>query len=198
MTPIKCRIWTSSHGNDNHYFPKELSQLFQNKFGIDTPIIDSRPGRLFNDEFMTEFEANFHGLTDPQINVILMGDNDLRTHAVHGAQRTQENTKKIINLHKNTPHGLLIFGSLPSPATFPQTAPLANFLDDQTEDELIKLLCSDPQAYGRIGFVHTSVLFSKIRTAFRCMRKMESTSMRSEPNFLLITSFTMQANLQAS
>jgi hypothetical protein len=100
-----------------------------------------------------------------------MGDNDLRTHAVHGAQRVQENTQTLINLHKNTPHGLLLFGCLPSPATFPQTTPLANYLDDLVEKEVIKLTCSDPSAYGNIGFVHTSVLFCNQENSHQLFEK---------------------------
>ena len=106
------------------------------------PQINAKPGRLIDDNFYDELKKDFDSLDEksqPQINVILMGDNNIRTQAFKGGFRLYRTTKQIINLHKETRHPLLVLGVMPSPGTFAQTLPLSEFSDNIIQQYLINL-----------------------------------------------------------
>ena len=130
---FKVKLWTSSHGMPHNFLPASFRQIYQPNPLIELPMIDARPGRLIDDNFYDELKADFDNLDtkpQPQINVILMGDNDIRTQAFKGGFRLYNTTQKIIDLHKETRHPLLVLGVMPSPGTYPQTLPLSEFSDD--------------------------------------------------------------------
>ncbi len=93
------------------------------------PTINAKPGRFIDDNFYDELKNDFDLLdravnNKPQINVLLMGDNNIRAHAFKGGFRIYNTTQRIIKLP------LLVLGVMPSPGTFSQTLPLSEFTDD--------------------------------------------------------------------
>ena len=159
----KVKIWTSSHGMHHHFLPRALKAIFQPNTLIEFPMINARPGRLIDDNFYDEFKEDFDSLdravnNKPQINVLLMGDNNIRTHAFKGGFRIYNTTKMIIDLHKDTRHPLLVLGVMPSPGTFAQTLPLSEFTDDIL-DKYVKAYHRKGQA-SNIAFATTMRFFS--------------------------------------
>lgn len=158
--PLAVKIWTSSHGLGSHHFPQSLRKVFEENDKIKFPEINAKGGRMITDEFvetyLQELEKNKN--SKPQISVLLLGDNDIRTFARKGAFKVFKNTKRIIEAHKNTCHPLLLLGLMPSPKTHHKTISIAEYLDD-TFQEAIANSYSDP-ANRIFGFVCTASFFS--------------------------------------
>ena len=137
---LKVKLWTSSHGMHKHYLPQSFKQIYKPNPLIALPEIDAKPGRLINEIFFDELKSDFDNLDEnspPQINVLLMGDNNLRTQAFRGGFRLYKTTKQIVDLHKETRHPLLVLGVLPSPGTYNQTLPLSEFSDNIIQQYII-------------------------------------------------------------
>ena len=102
VTPCVVKIWTSSHGTDRHHFPGALQTEFNSSIEkseyMKYPLIDAKPGRLMNDRFFGQIEDDFAMIPDDtsRLNVILMGDNDIRTHGNGGGYRILNKSKKLI------------------------------------------------------------------------------------------------------
>ena len=127
--PFEVLIWTSGHGTSLHHFPINLGKAYQeckhqNKHLIQAPFANAVPGRVmkpsFYDEVKTDFEKIGPGIR--RMNIIMMGDNDVRCLAYSGSFRVIKQGGRIVELHKGTPHALVLCGLLPSPATHNLTA----------------------------------------------------------------------------
>ena len=166
VRPCVVKIWTSSHGTDRHHLPGALQIEYNSIPGISEhmkyPLIDAKPGRLMNDRFLKEIEDEFAILPDDtsRLNVILMGDNDIRTHGQGGGYRILSKSKKLINLHKNTKHALLLMGQMPSPVSHVQTSGISDYADYRVQREIEKLHQQSTVDHPeKIGFVRTSLFF---------------------------------------
>ena len=86
-------------------------------------MVNAIPGRQTKDVFVREVTQDFENIPPDvkRINIILMGDNDVRNNDYVGACRVEQNIGKLIELHKNSRHGLIVCGLLPSPATWRNT-----------------------------------------------------------------------------
>ena len=166
VTPCVVKIWTSSHGTDRHHFPGALQSEFnsctEKSEYMKYPLVDAKPGRLMNDRFFGQIEDDFAMIPDDtsRLNVILMGDNDIRTHGNGGGYRILNKSKKLINLHKDTKHALLLMGQMPSPVSHVQTSGISDYADFRVQREIEKLhqeTTTDHQE--KIGFVRTSLFF---------------------------------------
>lgn len=159
--PFAVKIWTSSHGLPSHHFPQSLKAIFEENDKIKFPSIDAKGGRMITDDFVANYISQFDQIRDssePQISVLLLGDNDIRKFAKKGAFKVFRNTKQIIETHKGSCHPLLLLGIMPSPKTHALTLPMAEYLDDVMQAEIAKLY-TEPE--NKIfAFVCTSAFFS--------------------------------------
>ena len=161
--PAEVVIWTSSHGTDYHHLPAELEKIYSKNTNmqeyLNKPLINAKPGRLMNSQFMQDFTSDFQTInpSTTRLSIILMGDNDLRCLGVSGCYRVLNNTRKLIKLHENSQHALLIFGLMPSPATHHQTSGHADYCDFRVRKEIERAHEIDKSR--NIGFVKTSVFF---------------------------------------
>ena len=162
--PFEVMLWTSSHGSDHHFLPNEISNFYSKHQKMQSfmakPLINAKPGRLMNSQFIAEFTKDFESL-DPsttRVSIILMGDNDLRSLGVNGGSRVLNNSKKLIELHKDTNHALLLMGLMPSPATHQQTDGHADYCDFRVRKEVAKAHETGNPRF--IGFVQTSTFFN--------------------------------------
>jgi hypothetical protein len=127
--PFEVKIWTSSHGTDYHHFPSSLQKAFSNNTHplrdslISLPLVNAIPGRETKSPFVYDFRHDFDNipLDVRRVNVLLIGDNDIRNNDYVGASRIENNFQKIMDFHKGSPHCLIICGLLPSPATLTHT-----------------------------------------------------------------------------
>lgn len=158
--PFPVKIWTSSHGLGSHYFPQSLREVFAENDKIKFPEINAKGGRMITDDFvityLEEFKNNKN--SEPQISVLLLGDNDIRRYSRKGAFKVYKNTKQIIEAHKQSQHPLLLLGLMPSPKTHAETNPISEYLDDTFQQE-IQNLHSNPE-YRHLGFVSTASFFT--------------------------------------
>jgi len=122
--PFEVMIWTSSHGTPFHHFPVNLVKAYDecthhNKHLITMPSVNAIPGRCMKPGFFLEVQADFEKI-DPKarrMNIILMGDNDVRCMALPGSYRVLKQGGRLVELHGDTHHALVLCGLLPSPAT---------------------------------------------------------------------------------
>jgi hypothetical protein len=160
MIPFQVKIWTSSHGTARHYFPETLHKNFITNDYYLFPTIDAKPGRLTDEEFMENFLTDFGKISEnvKRVNVLLMGDNDLRKDLDRGAFDLFSNTKICIEKHLDTRHALLVLGLIVSPYLFNLRGSHFNVADFKIEQEVRNL---HSQEKGRnIGFSRTSTYFS--------------------------------------
>ena len=142
-TPLTVRIWTSSHGTEYHHFPQSLKEEYQKKqeyFSLfSEPEVFAKPGRLWDRWFMWEFENHFDPCaTTPTLNVILLGGNDIRRDFKRGCCRIYYGSKALIGMHAQSPHLLLLMGSMPSPATHEQTEWISARTNEAVRGEIVK------------------------------------------------------------
>lgn len=165
--PCSVTIWTSSHGTDRHHFPLSLGSAFNELLPevekyMFLPSISAKPGRFSNSDFMREFTNNFNDLP-PQpthLNIILMGDNDIRSLGVDGGWRHYKNALKMIEMTKNSPHALLLMGIMPSPVSYLQTDVHADYCDFRVRKEVEALhKTKDLSGPQKIGFIRTAQFF---------------------------------------
>lgn len=160
-TPFKVKIWTSSHGLESHHFPQSLETVFQESSKLKQIQIDAKGGRQINEEFVAEYLKDFRKvkeLGEPQITVLLMGDNNIRKFAKKGAFKVFKFTKEIIKAHEGTCHPLLVLGLMPSPKTHHSTISIAEYLDDILQETIFKL---HKDSSGRFfAFVCTTSFFT--------------------------------------
>jgi hypothetical protein len=165
LTPYEALIWTSSHGTAFHHFPKNIERSLkentnENKNIISKIEINAVPGRQTKNLFVAEMTQNFWSIPDEtkRINVILMGDNDIRSNDYLGASRVEQNIGRIIELHKGSRHGLIVCGLLPSPATWKEN----DFLFHRVSNRLYKQVESaNSNPLGRrIAFLKTIHVFT--------------------------------------
>ena len=161
--PVEVVIWTSSHGTDYHHLPLEIDKIYSKSTNmpefLNKPLINAKPGRMMNSQFMKDFTSDFQTInpSTTRLSIILMGDNDLRCLGVSGCYRVLNNTKKLIKIHEGTHHALLLFGLMPSPATHYQTSGHADYCDFRVRKEVEKAhVLGNPR---NIGFVKTSMFF---------------------------------------
>ena len=138
MAPLPVVIWACSHGTDRHHFPETMGRVINE---LQSPIrapfylskINARPGRMLDDRFMEEYEIDFFGtrMGKPQMNVILMGGNDIETHKLNGAARFLANIQTLTGWHDNSNSPLMLCGLPPRPAVHYQTEHLANYVDSR-------------------------------------------------------------------
>ena len=130
--PCEVKIWTSSHGTEYHHFPFSLSKAFNENIHpkrdllIKSPYIDAIPGRQMKQKFVKDFEFDFERIPSGtnRISIIMMGGNDIRCNAYIGACRVEKHMSQLIEIHKDSRHGLIVCGLLPSPVTWQETASL--------------------------------------------------------------------------
>jgi len=163
--PCEVKIWTSSHGTDYHYFPSSLFIAFsQNTHPrknelIQLPLVNALPGRQTTDKFVADFTQDFANISPDarRINIIMMGDNDVRNCDYIGACRVERNVGQLIELHKDSRHGLIVCGLLPSPATWRHT----HSLFQRVSNRLYKQVnTANINSHGRkIAFLKTIQIF---------------------------------------
>jgi len=130
--PCEVKIWTSSHGTDYHHFPSSLSKAFKENTHpkrdllIKQPYIDAIPGRQMKEKFVKDFKFDFERIPSGtnRISIIMMGGNDIRCNAYLGACRIERHMSHLIELHKDSRHGLIVCGLLPSPVSWKETSSL--------------------------------------------------------------------------
>jgi hypothetical protein len=164
--PCEVKIWTSSHGTDRHYFPSNLEKAFSENLHlyrdllIQTPLIDAQPGRQTRASFVTQVKNDLQNIPSwlTRINIILMGDNDLRSNDYVGAVRVENNIGQIIDFHKDSRHGLIVCGLLPSPATWLEN----DFLFHRVSNRLFKLVeqANSTPSGRKIAYLRTFHIFT--------------------------------------
>jgi hypothetical protein len=139
--PFEVLIWTSSHGTSFHHFPINLGRAYQDcqhqhKNLILEPFVNAVPGRCMKPGFYREVETDFERIEEGtrRMNIILMGDNDVRCLAFPGSYRVIKQSERLVELHKNTPHALVLCGLLPSPATHNITSRLFDITSRNLKD----------------------------------------------------------------
>jgi hypothetical protein len=140
--PFEVKIWTSSHGLAHHYFPQQLEKAYKHEGLLRFPEIDAVSGRVIDEQFVDIYREDFEKIKDspnPQISILLLGDNNIRQYALMGAFRVWKHTLEIIELHKGTCYPLLICGVMPSPQTDAQTRPVSEYLDDRLKTKINEL-----------------------------------------------------------
>jgi hypothetical protein len=166
--PFKVKIWTSSHGLGSHHFPQALGAVFKNKGLLRLPEINAVGGRYLDSNFVDTYRRDFEESTTYEsrskclshMSIILLGDNNIRSHAVKGAFRVVKSIGQIIEIHQNFYYPLLICGLMPSPRTEAVTGILSEYTDDKLQEKVIELH-SNPE--GRFyGYVCTTSFFTKI------------------------------------
>ena len=163
--PCEVKIWTSSHGTDYHYFPSSLSKSFQENTHpvrdvlVQLPLVNAIPGRQTTEAFVREFKNDFNLIPAEtnRINIILMGDNDLRSNSYVGACRVERNIGRIIELHKGSRHGLIVCGLLPSPVNWAESDFLFHRVSNQLFQQ-VEMANSAPLG-RRIAFLRTLHVF---------------------------------------
>ena len=128
----EVEIWTSSHGTDYHHFPSSLSTAFKENTHpkrdllIKSPYIDALPGQQLKEKFVKDFKFDFERIPSgtTKIFIIMMGGDDIRCSDYIGACRVERHLSQLIELHKNSCHGLIVCGLLPSPVTLKETSSL--------------------------------------------------------------------------
>ena len=163
--PCEIKIWTSSHGTDYHHFPSALSKAFSENSHplknslISLPLINAVPGRETKRKFVSEVHHDFEQIPPEvkRINVLLMGDNDVRKNDYVGACRVEQNIGQIIDFHKGSRHGLVICGLLPSPVSWKYT----HFLFHRVSSRLYRQVeTANLNANGRqIAYLRTMNIF---------------------------------------
>ncbi len=141
IIPFDVLIWTSSHGTSFHHFPVNLGKAFndckhEHKNLIKAPFVNAVPGRCMKPGFFLEVKTDLERF-DPKarrMNIILMGDNDVRCMAFPGSYRVVKQGGRLIKLHENTPHALIMCGLLPSPATHNITSKLFDITSRNLKD----------------------------------------------------------------
>lgn len=164
--PFEVKIWTSSHGTSYHHFPLNLEKAFRDSTNekkdslIQSPCVNAIPGRCLTKRFVEEVKTDLEK-SDPlvrQMNIILMGDNDVRSLAFSGSYRVVSQIGKLIELHENTQNALILCGLLPSPATHMVTARLFDYTSSN-----IRNLCDEAHTTPRgrfISYLKLSHLFN--------------------------------------
>ena len=163
--PYEVKIWTSSHGTDYHYFPSSLSKAFhenthpQRDVLIQLPLINAKPGRQTKETFVREMKNEFDQISaeTKRINIVLMGDNDIRSNDYVGACRVERNIGRIVELHKGSRHGLVVCGLLPSPVTWTES----DFLFHRVSNQLFRQVetANSAPSGRRIAFLRTLHVF---------------------------------------
>ena len=163
MIPFRVTIWTSSHGTEKHYFPQSLNNYFVRNTHFLYPVVNAKPGRLTNDLFIKEFLSDFERIPKEinQLNVILMGDNDLRRDKNKGAFHLFVNIQKLIEMHLDTSHALLVLGLLPCPYSIKHSDLDRHFeISDFKIEKEIRQLHSKNMGKN-IGFSRTRTFFNE-------------------------------------
>jgi hypothetical protein len=144
--PIPVVIWTDSYGSDWHYFPECLQTETESRkeilkaAGEDLPFeikkINAVPGRMLDNRSMEEIEINFHWIRkgEAQMNVILLGGNDIQTHAYNGAARFLANIRTLTKWHDGSNCPLMLCGIPPRPEVHYQIEDLANYVDSKMKE----------------------------------------------------------------
>ena len=162
QSKLKVTLWTSSHGTSDHHFPQSMRKTFKENEFINYPVINAKRGGTFRPEFLEQYERNFEQIqkqNKPQLNVILLGDNNLRMQAFRGGLEILKHATKLVELHKNSIHPLLFFGLLPSPISHYSTFQLARFSDDKVEELFLNTHRSDPKNSKLFTFVRSDRFF---------------------------------------
>lgn len=159
MSKYSVRIWTSCHGSDNHFLPQSLEQLFLENDFIEMPEVHSVPGRFLKHEVVEEIRIHLSNVTQPHINILMLSENNIKSCALKGAFKVYKHTKEIIELHKNTPHGLLICGMLPCPKHYSQIIALSEFTDDKIQLEVTKLHQTGDVSFANLAFIYLASIF---------------------------------------
>jgi hypothetical protein len=143
VAPFPVVIWTDSYGTRRHHFPESMGKVVarhQDTAGAAFYIskINAQPGRMLDTRFMDEFEANFFGSRKgrKQMNVILLGGNDIQTHAYNGAARLVSNIQTLAKWHDNSNCPLMICGIPPRPEVHYQIEDLANYVDSKMKNTI--------------------------------------------------------------
>jgi lysophospholipase L1-like esterase len=142
--PFEVKIWTSSHGTDYHYFPSNLQKAFNENENerknnlIQFPHVNAIPGRQTKDKFVSEFQHDFSNISqhERRINIFMLGDNDIRCNDHVGACRIERNVGKLIDLHRNSQHILVVCGLLPSPVTWNYNETLFNRVSNRLQSQI--------------------------------------------------------------
>jgi len=161
--PYQVKLWTSSHGTGKHHLPKYLKYLYEDNPYFLLPEINAKPGRYLDDVFMSDFSKDFEILleeTTPRINVILMGDNDIRAFNYRGGYQIVKNTWQLLKMHGKTMNPLILMGLMPSPLTHHQSLPLAEYTDDRLREQILIQRVNVWEKPHLCSFVSTASFFS--------------------------------------
>jgi len=126
------KIWSSSHILTHHHFPTQLALRYGCNPYFQFPQLNGKAGRFFNQAFMKEFELDYRTVqitNQKRIDVIILGDNDIRLRGELGVERVTRYAKAIADLVGKTENRLIFMGVLPSPATKNRTNHLAEKID---------------------------------------------------------------------
>ena len=152
MSPISVVIWTDSYGTSDHYFPELMKAVikdFQNPISASFNLtkINAQPGRVLDNRFMEEYEMDFFGtrMGKPQMNVILLGGNDIQTSAYNGAARFIANIQTLTGWHDKTNCPLMLCGVPPRPRVHHQIEDLANYIDSKMKQTIAQRHSGGPQ-----------------------------------------------------
>ena len=137
MNQLPVVIWACSYGTERHYFPQTMGTIIESHENplpsFELKKINAVPGQMLDHRFMEEYETNFFGYRQgkPQMSIILMGGNDIQTHAYNGAARFLANIRTLIGWHDNSNCPLMLCGIPPRPKVHYQIEDLANYVDSK-------------------------------------------------------------------